>query len=69
MALPAAVVDGHLAPLAQVVRVAVALGHKLFQGVVSIHQHTCEGGRRQLVGVGVLGGKPFLPRPPFPSVQ
>lgn len=69
MALPAAIVDRHLAPLAQVVHIAVALGHKLFQGVVPIHQHTCEGRRQQLVGVGVPGGKPFLPRLPFPSVQ
>lgn len=69
VALPAAIVDRHLAPLAQVVHIAVALGHKLFQGVVPIHQHTCEGRRQQLVGVGIPGGKPFLPRLPFPSVQ
>lgn len=52
VALPAAIVDRHLAPLAQVVHVAVALGHKLFQGVVPIHQHTCGGRRQRLVGVG-----------------
>ena len=40
VALPAAVVDGHLAPLAQVAHVAVALGHEQLQGVVPVHEHT-----------------------------
>lgn len=53
--LLAAIVNGHLAPLARVVHVAVALGHELFQGVVPIHQHACEGQRQQLLGERVWG--------------
>lgn len=40
VALPAAVVHGHLAALAQVTDVAVALGHEQLQGVVPVHEHT-----------------------------
>lgn len=55
MTLLAAVVNGHLAPLARVVHVAVALGHELFQGVVPVHQHACEGRGQQLLGERVWG--------------
>ena len=58
VALPAAVVDGHLAPLAQVAHVAVALGHEELQGVVPVHEHTCSG-RRQGYLVGMGGGQPL----------
>lgn len=54
--LLAAIVDGHLAPLTQIVHVAVALVHELFQGEVPIHQHTCMGRRQQLVRDGDLRG-------------
>lgn len=42
VALLAAIVNGHLAPLARVIHVAVALGHEQFQRVVAVHEHTWE---------------------------
>lgn len=45
VAILAAVVHGHLAPLARVADVTVALGHEQLQGIVSVHEHTWgEGG-------------------------
>lgn len=38
--LLAAVVNGHLASLAWVTHVAVALGHEQLQRVVPVHEHT-----------------------------
>lgn len=40
VALIAAIVDRHLAPLPQVTHIAIALSHEQFQGVVTIHQYT-----------------------------
>lgn len=40
MALLAAIVNGHLAPLAWVTHVAIALGHEQLQRVVPVHEHT-----------------------------
>lgn len=43
MSLLAAVVHRHLAALAQVVDIAIALGHELLQGEVPVHQHAWRG--------------------------
>lgn len=66
MALPAAIVDGHLAPLAQVAHVAVALGHEQFQGVVPVHEHAwCR--RRQGYRGGWCAGQAHPVRAPGPG--
>lgn len=61
VALPAAVVHGHLAPLARVAHVAVALGHEQLQGVVPVHEHTWGGGRPREPAGGLGADRPFLP--------
>lgn len=40
--VPAAIVDGHLSALPEVVGVGVALGHEQIQGKSSVHQDSCD---------------------------
>lgn len=78
MAILAAIVHGHLAPLARVADVTVALGHEQLQGIVSVHEHTWgEGGGSCVslwggggIGMGVFQGmllsvQALAPCPPW----
>lgn len=73
VALLAAIVNGHLASLAWVIHIAVALGHEQLQRVVPVHEHTWKeeaAVSRSAVWWGGAAGQPcgqprtlpFLPR-------